>query len=64
MNRIIRRGATAACLATGFAASVFSTSALAEWTPAGPIELMIAFAAGGGADTQARLRSSLLRWQF
>lgn len=60
MNRIIRRGAIAACLA----ASVFSTSALAEWTPAGPIKLMIALAASGGADTQARLRSSLLRWQF
>ena len=27
----------------------------ADWTPPGPIKLMIAFAAGGGADTQARL---------
>lgn len=26
-----------------------------EWSPPGPIKLMIAFAAGGGADTQARL---------
>ena len=34
---------------------VFSTSALAEWQPSGPIKMMIAFKAGGGADTQARL---------
>ena len=27
----------------------------ADWTPPGPIKLMIAFAAGGGADTQARM---------
>lgn len=27
----------------------------AEWQPSGPIKLMIAFRAGGGADTQARL---------
>ena len=27
----------------------------AAWKPAGPINLLIAFAAGGGADTQARL---------
>ena len=29
-------------------------SALADWQPNGPIKLMIAFAAGGGADTIAR----------
>ena len=33
----------------------FSTSALAEWQPSGPIKMMIAFKAGGGADTQSRL---------
>jgi len=32
-----------------------ATTALAEWKPPGPIKLMIAFRAGGGADTQARL---------
>ena len=32
-----------------------STGALAEWKPSSPIKLMIAFKAGGGADTQARL---------
>lgn len=31
-----------------------ATGALAEWKPNGPIKLMIAFAAGGGADTIAR----------
>ncbi|MEM7242748.1 MAG: tripartite tricarboxylate transporter substrate-binding protein [Pseudomonadota bacterium] len=37
-------------------AATMATSALAEgWKPEGPIKLIIAFAAGGGADTQARL---------
>jgi len=31
-----------------------STAAVAEWKPNGPIKMMIAFAAGGGADTIAR----------
>jgi len=31
-----------------------SSAAVAEWKPNGPIKLMIAFAAGGGADTIAR----------
>lgn len=32
-----------------------ATGAFAEWKPSGPIKLTIAFKAGGGADTQARL---------
>lgn len=40
----------------------------ADWTPPGPIKLMIAFAAGGGADTQARLIAEELEarmgWKF
>lgn len=40
----------------------------ADWTPPGPIKLMIAFAAGGGADTQARLIAedleAALGWSF
>ncbi|MEC8204989.1 MAG: sulfatase-like hydrolase/transferase, partial [Pseudomonadota bacterium] len=32
-----------------------TSGALAEWKPSGPITMMIAFAAGGGADTQARM---------
>ena len=37
-----------------------STVAVAqeEWSPPGPIKLLIAFAAGGGADTQARMIAS------
>lgn len=40
----------------------------ADWTPPGPIKLMIAFRAGGGADTQARLIAEALEekmgWKF
>lgn len=31
------------------------TGAVADWKPAGPITMLIGFAAGGGADTQARM---------
>ncbi|MEL7346041.1 MAG: tripartite tricarboxylate transporter substrate-binding protein [Pseudomonadota bacterium] len=58
---------TAAVAAIGLAASTVSASAM-DWTPPGPIKLMIAFAAGGGADTQARLVAEELEaklgWQF
>lgn len=57
----------AAATAVGLAASTFSAAA-ADWTPPGPVKLMIAFAAGGGADTQARLIAEELEnrmgWQF
>lgn len=40
----------------------------ADWQPPGPIKLMVAFAAGGGADTQARLIAESLEqslgWKF
>ncbi len=36
-------------------ALAFVTGPAAAWQPSGPVNLMIAFAAGGGADTQARL---------
>lgn len=57
----------AAVAAAGFA--VLATgAAAADWTPPGPIKLMIGFAAGGGADTQARLIAEELEaklgWQF
>ena len=35
--------------------SATASAALAEWKPSGPIKLIIAFKAGGGADTQGRL---------
>ena len=43
-----------AAIAAGLAAAITSP-ATADWKPSGPINLMIAFTAGGGADTQARL---------
>ena len=36
-------------------AAVTAHAMAADWTPPGPIKLMIAFKAGGGADTQARM---------
>ena len=50
MNEILMTAVAAASL---FSASM--GSALAEWSPNGPIKMLIAFSAGGGADTQARL---------
>jgi len=51
------------------AGAVLATAVTAaDWTPPGPIKLMIAFKAGGGADTQARLIAedleTKLGWQF
>lgn len=46
------------CAAAIVAGACFTLPAAAQssdWTPPGPITLMIGFAAGGGADTQARL---------
>jgi len=42
-------------LSTALIIGGFNSSAIAEWQPSGPIKMMIAFKAGGGADTQARL---------
>lgn len=53
MNKLVKATAAAALLSI---ASM--TSAMADghgWKPDGPIKMMIAFAAGGGADTQSRL---------
>lgn len=44
--------------AVAAAAIAFGTGAWADghgWAPEGPVKMLIAFAAGGGADTQARL---------
>ncbi len=63
----MKKFVTAAVAALGIAASTVSATAQ-DWTPPGPIKLMIAFAAGGGADTQARLIAEELEsrtgWQF
>lgn len=63
MKRILKAAVAAASLAA------MSTGAFAsDWAPPGPIKLMIAFKAGGGADTQARLIAEDLEakmgWQF
>ncbi|MEM7438912.1 MAG: tripartite tricarboxylate transporter substrate-binding protein [Pseudomonadota bacterium] len=53
MRRHFLKAAAGAVLAFGL-----GSGAMADghgWKPEGPIKLMIAFAAGGGADTQARL---------
>lgn len=54
-------------VAMGLAAMATGVSA-ADWTPPGPIKLLIAFGAGGGADTQARLIAEELEkklgWKF
>ncbi len=57
----------AAIAAIGLTAMTTGAMA-ADWTPPGPIKLMIAFRAGGGADTQARLIAedleAKLGWKF
>ena len=55
MKRILK----SAVAALGLAAMATGAFA-ADWTPPGPIKLMIGFAAGGGADTQARLIAEAL----
>ena len=49
--KTIIKAATAACLTLSISTAAWAS----DWTPPGPIKMMIAFAAGGGADTQARL---------
>lgn len=63
MKRILKAAVGAASLLA------LSTGAFAsDWTPSGPIKLMIGFNAGGGADTQARLIAEDLEakmgWKF
>ncbi|MCP5074152.1 MAG: tripartite tricarboxylate transporter substrate-binding protein [Rhodobacteraceae bacterium] len=63
MKNILKAGVAALGLA------LISGGAMAsDWTPPGPIKMMIAFRAGGGADTQARLIAEALEaklgWKF
>jgi tripartite-type tricarboxylate transporter receptor subunit TctC len=44
-----------ALLSTVLIVGAFTSSAIAEWKPAGPIKLIATFRPGGGVDTQARL---------
>lgn len=50
MNRIAKAVVATLALVVGT-----TTLNAADWTPPGPIKMMIAFRAGGGTDTQARL---------
>ena len=54
--KIFRRILVAAVALTASTGAMLA----ADWTPPGPIKLMIAFRAGGGADTQARLIAEAL----
>jgi tripartite-type tricarboxylate transporter receptor subunit TctC len=62
--KLMLKTAAAAIAALSIAASAHAS----DWTPPGPIKLMIAFRAGGGADTQARLIAedleAKLGWKF
>jgi Uncharacterized protein conserved in bacteria len=52
-------------LALAATLAIVATGASAQgWTPPGPITLKIAFAAGGGADTQARLIATELETRY
>ena len=46
MKKLLIAGVCAFGLVAGSA-----VSAMAEWAPSGPMKMMIAFKAGGGADT-------------
>lgn len=63
MKNILKAGIAALGLAV-----IATTTMAAQWVPPGPIKLMIAFRAGGGADTQARLIAEALEtklgWKF
>jgi len=65
MSRILKRAAAAATAVVMASSTLVSAQ---DWAPEGPIRLMIAFAAGGGADTQARLIAedieAELGWSF
>ena len=50
MKSILKTLASAGVLALAASATM-----AADWTPPGPIKMMVAFRAGGGADTHARL---------
>ncbi len=50
MKSFLKAAAAAVAMACAAGAAVAS-----DWSPSGPIQMMIGFRAGGGADTQARL---------
>ncbi|MBK0329637.1 tripartite tricarboxylate transporter substrate-binding protein [Rhodobacteraceae bacterium F11138] len=63
MKSLLKTFATASVVALAATATVAQ-----DWTPPGPIKMMVAFRAGGGADTHARLIAEELEkrhgWQI
>jgi tripartite-type tricarboxylate transporter receptor subunit TctC len=63
----MRRTLLGTIAALGLAVST-TFAAAADWAPPGPVKLLIAFGAGGGADTQARMIATALEeklgWKF
>ena len=53
MKSFMKVAATTAILSAATATAAFAENH--GWAPEGPIKMLIAFAAGGGADTQGRL---------
>ena len=63
----MKRALLGTITAVGLAVST-TIAAAADWAPPGPVKLLIAFGAGGGADTQARMIATALEeqlgWKF
>lgn len=55
MNALLKAAVVAAC-----AGCAVTSATAADWSPEGPIKLIIPFAGGGAADTQARLIAEAL----
>ena len=51
----LKSAAAAATLAFGALGLTTNTAQASEWQPEGPVKMMIAFRAGGGADTMGRI---------
>ncbi|MEM7259139.1 MAG: hypothetical protein AAF404_17315, partial [Pseudomonadota bacterium] len=68
MRSQLKKWVSAIAVAVPFLVASSASVNSADWQPPGPIKLMIAFAAGGGADTQARLIAEEIEastgWKF
>jgi tripartite-type tricarboxylate transporter receptor subunit TctC len=68
MRSQLKKWVSAIAVAVPFLVATSTSVNAADWKPPGPVKLMIAFAAGGGADTQARLIAEEIEastgWKF
>ena len=68
MRSQLKKWASVIAAAAPFLVATSTSVKAADWAPPGPIKLMIAFAAGGGADTQALLIAEEIEastgWKF